>query len=66
MIVLFVLNLERGGGGWGWKKMELMFFILKEIDVYIYLDKIDKCFCFYEIDNCWEEFIVCMGDYLFG
>lgn len=39
--------------------MELMSFIPKEIDAHIYSDKIDKCFCSYEIDNCWEEFTVC-------
>lgn len=46
--------------------MELMSFIPKEIDAHIYSDKIDKCFCSYEINNCWEEFTVCTGDYLFG
>lgn len=63
VIVSLALNLERGGGR-GPKKMELMSFIPKEIDAHIYSDKIDKCF--YEIDNCWEEFTVCTGDYLFG
>lgn len=65
VIVSLALNLERGGGR-GRKKMELMSFFSKEIDARIYSDKIDKCFCSYEIDNCWEEFTVCTGDYLFG
>lgn len=60
------VKFGKGGGGRGRKKMELMSFIPKEIDAPIYSDKIDKCFCSYEIDNCWEEFTVCTGDYLFG
>lgn len=43
VIVSLALNLERG----------LMSFFSKEIDARIYSDKIDICFCSYEIDNCW-------------
>lgn len=56
VIVSLALNLERG----------FNVFFSKEIDARIYSDKIDKCFCSYEIDNCWEEFTVSTGDYLFG
>lgn len=53
VIVSLALNLERGGGSGPEKKMELMSFFSKEIDARIYSDKIDICFCSYEIDNCW-------------
>lgn len=66
VIVSLALNLERGGGGSGPEKNGINVFFFKRNRCAYLFGQIDKCFCSYEIDNCWEEFTVCTGDYLFG